>query len=826
MKSVRRPFSTFVNVFIVAGSCLFIFATLHPHLIFTDTTPAGGDMGAHVWGPAYLRDELLPRFRLSGWTPDWYFGFPALVFYFPLPYLLIVILDVVLPYGIAFKVISVSGVVMLPAAVFYFARGVGLRRCIPALMSVATLPFLLDTGFTIYGGNIASTLAGEFAFSISLCFAFVFLGVVARGLDTGRRQASAAVLLLLTLTSHILPTLFAAAGMALLVVGPRIRDRIRWAVPAGIAGSLLAAFWLLPFMTRLRYTNDMGWTKLPEVADGSSGWQTFRAYLDELLPRHYEAAAWLALLGLVIAIVRRERGGLTLAGLAVAFGIAFVIWPQGRLWNARLLPFWFLMLLLLAAYALGVIVSLAAKRAALIGRYLPARREAFEMGSALATALLLMGVQIAVLQPAPLRIPLKGSEIKIDWWPDALNIGDQSFISDWAHWNYSGYERKDAYREYREVIQTMDTVGSTYGCGMALWEYESELDRMGTPMALMLLPYWTDGCIGSSEGLYFETTPSVAFHFINQTELSARPSSSQRDLPYRALDLNAGVRHMQLTGTQYYMALTPDIQAQARAHPDLGDPIAITSTTNVAYEGVAQARHWEVYRVKNAPRVEPLEFEPAVVQGADLDRHNWLDVAAGWYMDEARWPVLLADHGPKEWPRVRARDNAQSGSGAGFEPVPLLYGERFSLDVPDYNAVPPTKVSKIHYGTDEISFNVDRVGTPVLVKASYFPNWAADGARGPWRVTPNMMVVIPTSKNVKLEYRNTPVDWLAWAMTIGGAALAIWLARRKRPQLKDTGPFGAAWSAGSSASSVAPAPMHLRSRLVELAGSDDFSPSG
>ncbi len=34
-------------------------------------------MGAHVWGPAFLRDHLLPQGRLTGWTPDWYDGFPA-----------------------------------------------------------------------------------------------------------------------------------------------------------------------------------------------------------------------------------------------------------------------------------------------------------------------------------------------------------------------------------------------------------------------------------------------------------------------------------------------------------------------------------------------------------------------------------------------------------------------------------------------------------------------------------------------------------------------------------------------------------------------------
>src|SRR5262245_39120621 len=43
-------------------------------LINDDTTPTGGDMGAHVWGPAFLRDHLLPNGQLSGWSMDWYAG--------------------------------------------------------------------------------------------------------------------------------------------------------------------------------------------------------------------------------------------------------------------------------------------------------------------------------------------------------------------------------------------------------------------------------------------------------------------------------------------------------------------------------------------------------------------------------------------------------------------------------------------------------------------------------------------------------------------------------------------------------------------------------
>src|SRR6185436_20036125 len=60
------------GIAVVAACCIYIFVQLQPKLLFLDTTTAGGDTGAHVWYPAYLRDHLLPHFRLSGWSPDYY----------------------------------------------------------------------------------------------------------------------------------------------------------------------------------------------------------------------------------------------------------------------------------------------------------------------------------------------------------------------------------------------------------------------------------------------------------------------------------------------------------------------------------------------------------------------------------------------------------------------------------------------------------------------------------------------------------------------------------------------------------------------------------
>jgi hypothetical protein len=65
------------------------------------------------------------------------------------------------------------------------------------------------------------------------------------------------------------------------------------------------------------------------------------------------------------------------------------------------------------------------------------------------------------------------------------------------------------------------------------------------------------------------------------------------------------------------------------------------------------------------------------------------------------------------------------------------------------------------------------------VKASYFPNWKAKGAHGPWRVTPNEMVVVPTSRHVTLYYGETPVDMTGWVLTYLGVIGVVVLSRRR-----------------------------------------------
>ena len=89
---------------------------------------------------------------------------------------------------------------------------------------------------------------------------------------------------------------------------------------------------------------------------------------------------------------------------------------------------------------------------------------------------------------------------------------------------------------------------------------------------------------------------------------------------------------------------------------------------------------------------------------------------------------------------------------------------------------------------DGVSFTVDRPGTPVLVKQSYFPNWEVSGADGPYRVAPNLMVVVPTDTEVSLTFGRSGIDLLALGLSLLGIGLVVVLARAGAvavPRLRD-----------------------------------------
>jgi hypothetical protein len=788
-------FGQVATVLSVAAAVLFTFFKLHPELIFKNTIPAGGDMGAHVWGPAYLRDHLLPHGRISGWAPDWYDGFPMYQFYMVVPALMLVALDVILPYGVALKFVSVLGLLSLPVAVWLFGKLAGLRSPIPQLFAWAAVAFMFDETFTIWGGNIASTMAGEFSFSIALSFAFFYFAVLVHALRTGKLYPLAAVLFALAVLSHGIVAIFVLVATPLLWVVFTNRRNIGRAMATAIVGGMLAAFWIVPFILRRKFLTDMGYER------STNFWKLFFPYPGNFNDKTSDwnvldsrVVTALAIAGLLFSLIRGFRAGAFLGLVAIAAAVGVWMTPQLILWNVRLLPFFYLARYLLAALGIAEITTwivryirleLRERRASTDDPYeqhrldqmlTPERQRSMQRWIVLGTGVVVISAIAGVLSFHLRSLPggRYDSAGVYHWGP--FTNDNPAFVDGWAKWNYSGYQGKAAYGEYYGVVTTMKQLGQDRGCGRALWENNNDEDAYGTPMALMLLPFWTDGCIASQEGLFFEASGTTPYHFLSTAALSQRSSNPVRRLSYEDGDVAKGVQYLQTLGVRYYLAYSPEIVQKADQQPDL---------TKVATSGP-----WSIYEVRNSDLVVPLTTQPVVARGVSDTSDAWLELGTSWFQNQAAWAALPVADGPKEWQRIDLKQVSDKPTDSRNLAV---VGPAQTIDA---TSLTPVTVSNVVQGDDRISFHVDQVGVPVLVRVSYFPNWKPEGAEGPYRVAPNLMVVIPTKNDVSLHYGYTGVDLGAYALTGLGllGLVLLWqgpamLARRRRrvgPATADT----------------------------------------
>jgi hypothetical protein len=469
-------------------------------------------------------------------------------------------------------------------------------------------------------------------------------------------------------------------------------------------------------------------------------------------------------------------------------GVVFVVFVYlfndslpiiGLLWNPRLLPMLNMCRYLLAA--VGVVeITRALTRLAAFERTTASdplddaalERRTFRSLTAAAiacflVALVVLGFRFQVLPFGKVTDEGQGSEYS--WGPFETKASNKGFVDGWARWNFSGYEGRAAYGEYYDLVQQMKSIGEDRGCGRALWENYKENDKYGTTMALMLLPFWTDGCIGSSEGLFFEAAGTTPYHFLAAAAMSKQSSNPVRELRYVDNDASVGIGYMRALGIRYFLGVTPEAIAQATSLVEAGD-----------VELIASSGPWRIYEVSDADVVTPLAFEPVVVNGRSGDqRERWLELGTSWLQQPDEWTALPAADGPAEWQRVSVAvdlTRRQGEPGSDSRKVDIVEPEQRIVARP----LTDVEVSDVEVGEQSVSFSVDQVGVPVLVRVSYFPNWKVDGAKGPYRVAPNMMVVVPTKNDVRLEFSSSNMDRLAYGLTLVGLGVVLTTYRRQR----------------------------------------------
>jgi hypothetical protein len=709
---------------------LVLLKTLQWNLILDATTAAGGDMGSHHYVATFLREELLPRGRVSGWAPGWFAGIPMLTFYFPLPYVLIALLSFPLGDQVAFKLVTTLGLFLLPLTCWAAFRVLRLREPAPLLAACAATVFLFmaqvtpSQQFTIWGGNIASTMAGEFPFSISFALLPLAMAVLFRVCEDGKGWRAAALLVSAVVLSHILTTILLVLGVTVLVL--RRPLAVALASLRRLAGVLLVAFcltafWGLPFLLRVQYTAHFRWTQLTAYS--------------LLLPNEIRPYLVLTVVGLVVAVARGERRVLLYTWPAAVAAFVFValirIAPQAALWNARMLPFIYLFSLLVAAYgasaAAGWLAELLQRRTGVPLRY----------------AWLAV---VAVMVVAP---------VVASW-------RHRGFVPGWAKYNYQGFEVKPGWPEARALFDTLARLPP----GRVMWEFNRDYERFGTTRTLENIPVF--GGQPTMEGLLIESSMNAPFHFINQAETSETATQAVPGIDYPGFDFSTGLAHLRLFGVRYYVAYDA-----CRKDPKKEDwrPCAelgmqdqeVQAASAAGLPEVARSGRFTIYEAGSGKLVEVPEFRPVL-----LDHPDWRANGLTWYHnpDWLQTPLVFAS---KDDPAARAAF-AEAG------PPPLTSLPRERLDRPGELEATTSKTG------DVVSFTTDRVGEPHVVKVSWFPNWRVEGAEGPWLLSPGLMVVVPTQAEVRLSYRDTPIDLAGKALTVVGfgVLLAPAVVRRRR----------------------------------------------
>ena len=288
-------------------------------------------------------------------------------------------------------------------------------------------------------------------------------------------------------------------------------------------------------------------------------------------PSSSAPAAALGVLGMAYALARRESRLLPLLWTTVSMVVLFYVLPDGRLWNARLLPFLYFSTFLWAAYGvtwllrpfLVVAGSLGASRR--VSRWLYAPMWAIVVGAVVITA--------------------------------------STTAAGWIKWNYSGYEGKPAWPAYKQINDFIDTLPP----GRVMVEHSDKLDKFGTPRAFEIIPYWTDQ--PTMEGTLMEASFTAPFHFINQAELSVQASNAIVGVDYPGRDTQRGLTHLQLMNIPYLMTISPEVheEVQADSRADL----------------LAKFGDYSIFRISGTTGyVEVMKNKPVLSCHRQLARHG------------------------------------------------------------------------------------------------------------------------------------------------------------------------------------------------------------
>ena len=707
---------------------LLAILILRLDLISLNTMPTGGDMGAHVVPIKYFIDNFALNFQLNGWSNDWFAGYPLYFFYFPFPAILTFFLDLIFPYGIAFKLMVTGSIILV---IYSFERLFRKNQSDFAIIGfVAGLTYVLTESFTIYGGNLASTLAGQFSFTYSIAFANLAIAYISKS-ENKNKHVISALFLGMSLLSHLIP--FLIYSLIYFYYWIKEKNTIIEKSSSVLVFIFLSARFLTSLIANLEYTTNMSYTPYTKLAD---------LIKSDITP-FLLASVFIFFFNFKEIYSRKETSFFEWFMLFSSIILYFFV-PEGALWNGRIVSFLNLAVIVLFfkifesqienifKYEQGGISLKVITIVLLIVYFF----NFFQKWNISSFRIFLYPLLVMFVVGILYFLPSSTDIFKLT--TAGLIIFTITFLPYWVSWNFNGYENKDQWSDIENLYSNLNQLSP----GRIMWEPNSDLNKYGTPMVLMTIPLYTDH--SSMEGLYFDSSITTPFHFIAVSGLAERPSNPVGGLRYINNQFEKGEEYLLDLGVDYFISYTELITKKAHESSKLihlfsSGPFTVFKIDSEKIELVNQ---------------EIIEFEKVP------------------YLDRTLSSLF----------RDTTYSNFFTESYENFENLSFERIIETSSISPQLKKSISDEVSitGLTVTSDKIKFSTDKPNELHLIKISYFPNWEIVNGEGPYRISPSFMAVVPYSENVEINFVKTKLESFSFYIALFSLLLFISLSARKK----------------------------------------------
>jgi len=415
-----------------------------------------------------------------GWLPANYAGFPIFYHYFPLTFLFMAVLSYLMPLQISFKLITVLGTFLLPLCVYIMFRAMKYKHPVPIVGAIFSLAFLFNEHNSMWGGNILSTLAGEFSFSFSLAVFVAFIGTFYQGIKENKYIVLNAILFFLMGFSHGYTLVFFAFLSLYFLFSRSILKNSWYMFRVYALGGALLAFWFLPFLANTPYV-------IPFHVTWYFGsiWEIFPPILIPLFV--------LSVISLITNF--RDQRNIFWGYLVVLTIVLYFLGPKVGLVDIRFLTF---------VQFFGAIIG-----ATLIKKQIE-------------------GLRFVSFIPFILVL------LMFIWVSE-----NSRNARNWIEWNYSGFEKKTT---WSEVVPMFDYLRQTNDGGRVVYENAAAHNTYGSMRIFESLRLFAGR--DTLEGLYMQSSISSPFVFYIQSEISKDVSAPYIDYKVSPFNLKNGAQHL------------------------------------------------------------------------------------------------------------------------------------------------------------------------------------------------------------------------------------------------------------------------------------------